>query len=71
MKASVKKELLAIAVSVARHKATTERLREEEEYYACDLEDEDKQEASEALQEALGELADLLDAVDAAIADML
>ena len=71
MKTSDKKTLLEIATSVAQYKGTVEELLEAEEAYACDLEDEDKQEASEALQEGLGELVELLEAVDAAIADML
>ena len=71
MKASVKKTLLDISSSAAQYKSAVEKLLEDEEAYACDLEDEGKQEASEALQEGLGELAELLEAVDAAIADML
>jgi hypothetical protein len=71
MKASVKKQLLNLSDRLGVLKEEVQTLLNDEEAYAADLESESKIEASESLQESYGELLELLETANSAIADMV
>ncbi len=71
MKASMKKELQALAKLLNVQVAQARDLLVSEEDYAADLENDDKIEESEGRQEMLGELAEILDTAESLIADLL
>ncbi len=77
MKASVKKQLLNLSDRLEVLKEEVQTLLNDEEAYAADLESavnhspRSKIEASESLQECYGELLELLETANSAIADMV
>lgn len=71
MKASVKKQLLNLSDRLEVLKEEVQTLLNDEEAYAADLESESKIEASESLQECYGELLELLETANSALADMV
>lgn len=71
MKASMKKELQALANLLHAQAAQARDLLVSEEDYAVDLENDAKIEESEGRQEMLGELAEILDTAESLIADLL
>lgn len=71
MKASMKKELLAIQAQLNLKVAQVQELLDQEESYAADLTNDDKIEESEGRQELLQQLGEVIEAASETINDLL